>query len=411
MRKKHKSYINVKESEGTVNNRKNTNKLLLLSFLGVSLFCSCSGGKSEKTVQNKDIIAPLNEEKCVNFAEQLHYSFADSNVSYMESYLNWEMIEDEVVNENSLRKEIYNTLLSKYNVTEDFVQLAYSEADIRFITYYQEDDKHYIVFRVFEQPQSLDIYEFELMGNASEIMITDIYDYNTSASLRTSLNNEVDFWSQWGTEWSDHFQAYEEMEEQYYSLMLDGNLKDAYLLTKQYAGEFTELKRFRQLYGLICENSNSPELMIGYLDDEVKRIDLMEKGRWLPVFYLRSLEGNFGEALIALSNLEKEVGQDIYIDFLKGNIYFEMGDYEAAINWFNKSLSQDANVMVFHLAKAHAYINMNKYVEAVEALLVMDDSFDIDELDWELEFAQYPNFIQSQEFKEFLSRLGPALVQ
>lgn len=411
MRKKYKSYITVKESEGNVNNRKNTNKSLLFSFLAVLLFFSCSEEKPEENAKNEIVALPLNEEKCVNFAEQLHLSFADSNASYMNSYLNWELIENEVVNKDALRKVIFDTLMTHYNITEDFVQLTYSGADVRFITYFQEDDKHHIIFRVFEQPQSLDIYEFVLEGNASEIMIADVYDYSSSVSLKTSLSKEVDFWSQWGSEWLVNFQNYNEMEEAYKSLMMDGNLKDAYLLTKQYADDFMDLKRFRQLYGLICENSNSPQLLIGYLDDEVKRIGLTEKGRWLPVFYLRSLEGNYGEALIALSNLEKEVGQDIYIDFLKGNIYFEMGDFEAAITWFNKSLSQDANVMIFHLAKAHTYINMHKYVEAAETLLVMDDSFDIDGLDWELEFAQYPTFIQSEEFKQFQSRLDSTIIQ
>lgn len=373
--------------------------------LCVVFFSSCSEGKPNENEQDNQSSEPLNEEKCVNFAEKLHHSFADSSVSYMDAYLSWEIIENAVVKEDPLRKEIFDTLVHQYNISQEFIQLTYSGADVRFITYYKEEDKHYLIFRVFEQPQNLNIYEFELQGDASEIAITDIYDFSTASGIQSSMEAEVDFWSLYKNEWVQHFQTFRNLEHSFNSLMMEGKLKEAFLLTKDYADEFQDLKRFRQLYGLICENANSPQLMIGYLDDEVGRIPLTEKGRWLPLFYLRSLEGNFGEALIALSNLEKEIGQDVFIDFLKGNIYFEMGDYEAAINWFNKALSQNNQVMIFYLGKVHSYINMKKYVEAVETLLVMDDSFDIDELDWSTEFAQYPDFVKSEEFKQFLNRL------
>ncbi len=224
-------------------------------------------------------------------------------------------------------------------------------------------------------------------------------------SVTTSLKNEVDFWSQWGDTWVEKFASFEMVQKDFEEAMLVGDLKQAFLLTKQLSSEFTDLRRFRQLYGLICERSGSPELLIGYLSEEIDRIPLTEKGRWLPLFYLRSIEGNYGEALIALSNLESEVGEDVYLDFLKGNVYFEMGDYSSAVSYFNKALAVDNNVMIFHLGKIHSYISLGLYVEAVESLLVMDDSFKVSEFDWKQEFSIYPDFINSEAFKEFEDRL------
>lgn len=411
MIKNYKSYINVKESERNARIRKITNKLLYISFLVVLFFLSCSEENSENSKQIEQIMDPLTEEKCVNFAEQLHYSFADSNAKYMNSYMDWHSIESFVTNHDQLRREIFDTLISRYNITESFIHLSYSQADVRFITYYQEGEKHYLIFRTFEQPQNLNVYEFELSGNAGEIMISDIYDYYGGKSIRTSLSIEIDFWSKWGGEWYSYYQKFRELEVEYSKFMMTGDLKSAYLQTKLYVDDFGELDRFTQLYGVICENSGSQELMIGYLAEMVNNIPLNEKGRWLPLFYLRTLEGNYGEALITLSNLEKEIGQDVYLDFLKGNVYFEMGEYEAAVNWFNAALSQTANVEMFHLGKVHSYINLKRYVEAVETLLVMDDSFDIDDINWKLEFEEYSDFVKSEEFEEFLSRLDTSIIE
>lgn len=341
----------------------------------------------------------------MNFAQELHYSFLDSNINYLKSYVDWKSLENSVVHNDPFRKKVYDTLMTRYSLADDFVNLTHSGADVRFITYYQEEDKHVVVFRVFEQPQSLSIYEFHLVGNAEELYVEDIYDYSSASSIRTSLSDEVDFWCKWGDEWSKEYEKFENLVASFNDYLSKGDLKSAYLLTKQLPDDYLELKRFRQLQGVICENSGSPKLMIGYLSEEVNRIPIMEKGRWLPLFYLRSIQGSYGEALIALSNLEKEVGEDVYIDFLKGNVYFEMEDYESAIAYFNKSLSTDSEVMIFHLAKIHSYINKQAYTEAVEALLVMDDSFKISEFDWDAEFAQYPEFISSSQYKEFLNRL------
>lgn len=405
MIKKYRSYLSEKESEGIVKKRKNTIKVLVISFLCVILFVRCSDDKSNEILQEHENSEPLTDEKCVNFAEQLHFSFVDSNVNYINSYIDWKSIENELVAEDPLRKAIYDTLVSRYDLASDFVTMTYSKADVRFITYYQRDDHHYIIFRVFEQPQNLNVYEFELKGNSKELYIADIYDYGSASSIRSSLESEINFWSQWGKEWKGRLKMFNEVQLVFKNAMMKGDLKSAFLVTKELPEEFGELKRFRQMYGLICESSSSVELLLGYLEEELARIPLTEKGRWLPLFYLRTIEGNYGEGLIALSNLEKEVGEDVYIDFLKGNVYFEMQDYESAISYFNKALSVDAGVEIFHLGKIHSYINLSFYTEAVESLLVMDDSFDIKDLDWKSEFDLYPEFVSSLEFEEFLSRL------
>lgn len=409
--KKHKKEIIVKESERNEKKRIIPFKWLLYSLLCGFVFLSCSEEKVKSSSEEPYISKPLTEEKCVNFAEQLHHSFADSSVTYVESYIAWEEIRNDITKNDPLRIAIFDSIVKKFDVGNEFVELVYSESDVRFITYFSEEDNHYLVFRVFQEPQSLNFYEFELRGNADEIEIVDVYNYFTASSIRQMIKQEIFFWEGFGEEWYSKLTAFIDLENAFRELISDGKLKEAFLLTKKYAEEFGELERFQNLYGMICEISGSSELMIGYLEDELLEMSKLEKGRWLSLFYLRSLQGDYSEAMIALSNLEKEVGEDLYIDFLKGNLYYELHDYESAIKWFNIALGQKEDVKIFHLAKAHSYAAMGQFVEAVESLLVMEDYFEIDGYDWKIEFAYASEFVQSPEFNEFLKRLDGAAVQ
>lgn len=405
MRKNYKSYKNVKESEENGINRNSSALLLYFSCLVFLFFLSCTEEKVENNGPEEVFQEELTEESCVNFAEYLHQSFADSNVNYLNTYINWEAIEKEVNQNDALRQEVFDTLMSRYDIAKEFVQMTYSGADVRFITYYKEAEEHYIVFRVFDQPQSLHVYEFELSGSNQALYVNDVYDFGSATSITQVLIDEVDFWSGLGENWYTYFEVFLDVEKEFNMLLSSGSLKDAFSLSKQYDETFGGLKKFRRLYGVLCEYSGNSKMIAGYLDDELARIPLTEKGRWLPLFYLRSLTGQYAEALIALSNLENEIGQDVYLDFLKGNIYFEMGDYTSAISYFNQSLSMDNTVVMFHLGKIHSYISQEMYVEAVESLLVMGDAFSLNEVDWNAEFELYPDFLNSPEYDEFVSRL------
>lgn len=410
MKKNHESYLSGKESEENGNNRKNTIIILIYSVLLFSVFFGCTEENTSKSSAYEHEAEVLTEEACINFAEQLHQSFADSNAQFLTNYIDWENISSTVCHGEAIRKEILDTLLKYYKVSTDFINMTYDDAEVRFITYYEENEIHHIIFRVFSLPQSIDFYDFSIKGNSKSIQVTDICNFYISGSMINSLKNEVDFWES-KEDWYSSYSSLQLKELEVLQHIQSGDLKSAFVAFNETKEEWSELLRYRQLYGKICELSGNTPMLLGYLESELSRIPFNEKRRWLPRFYMNSISGNYADALIDVSNLKTEVGEDSYLSFLEGNIHFELGDYEQAINKFNASISNDPLVLVSHLGKTHSFLELHKYTEAVESLLVMEDNLALSSKSLEIEFAAYPDFINSSEFIQLKERLDTLLVE
>ena len=48
---------------------------------------------------------------------------------------------------------------------------------------------------------------------------------------------------------------------------------------------------------------------------------------------------------------------------------------------------------------------MNEFDLAVESLLVMDDYFEMNEINWDKEFIAYPEFLMSDSYNKWVERI------
>lgn len=406
MKKKLESYLSENESERTGKNRIITFKTLFVSvlwFLVISFF-SCGIDKDQPDNQPKEVPpVAINEQQCIYFAEKLHQSFADSNANYLNSYVAWNSLKKEICDSKE-KEQMFDSLRVNWDIGNDFIGITYGHSDVRFITYYEEEGSHHIVFRVFDPPQSIAFYDFQLVGSDNKISIADIYDYDFGRSLKGIFSNELRIYNQCEKPWVECYLAFKNFKQTVTSLMEKGQLKLAYAYFKENKNLYEEHFEYTELYRAFIEHLGDAKLMTNYLLERVQKLPLGSNGRWLPLFYANALSGNYGDAQIALANLEAEVGKDTYLHFLRGNLFFEQEDYVSAVNSFNEALSTKEEAPVLHLGKVLSYIELEEFTKAVESLLVMSKYYKATNEEWMQEFADYPIFEQSEEFKEFLER-------
>lgn len=417
MEKIHKKNIIGNDSETSVNIRLisftklKCNRLAFLNFLIIFLFFSCKTSEKEKNdakTPNEDF--NLNQKKCTDFAYKLHQAIVSDEKNYINNYIIWDYTQKKI--EENLghpltknEKEIFNYLIQQVKIEDEFQQLNNDGGHLRFVTYYHLEDEHFIIFRSFMEPQSLNYIELKLETHNQTIAITDFYDFDQSQLVSDAIEEKLNYYISFGNQWNKIAQSNDSIYNLIIAEINDNNYTNAYLHLKDFEQSFKTTSSYASLEESVLIASGIPELIIKSLESKVKRTPLTEKGRWLHLFYYNALLGKYNDANIALVNLENEVGTDDVITFLKGNLEIEKGKYENAIQFFNEALSSEKNIMTFHLAKVIAYIELQDYEKAVESLLVMDDFFEIKDIDWNKEFESYPDFINSDAYSKWKERI------
>lgn len=123
--------------------------------------------------------------------------------------------------------------------------------------------------------------------------------------------------------------------------------------------------------------------------------------------YLKySYNDQFLNGINELKLLDSVFNENAYINYLIGTLYYELYDFNHAIEHYNASIAKNPEVFDFHFAKIVAYIEMNEFDLAVESLLVMDDYFEMNEINWDKEFMAYPEFLMSDSYNKWMERIN-----
>ncbi len=417
VRKKSEKNINGKDSERfgkirkiTIKCQFNSDLLFVCFVLSISFFsCNTEDNSSEKHVKENGYYE-LNEKNCTDFAVKMHGSLVNGDTSFIHSYIDWQGLKDAISMDSSYwdqyRNEIFTSWKKSISPGVELINELEKGSHLRFITYYQLDGEHYIILRNYIEPQTVNYIEFKLVGKLHSIAIADIYDFNQSMNLSSMAKEYCDYLGDFKEFWSITLSEMTNDCDSVKSKINEGNLKDAYMLLKATQLNFQQTYIYRGLMEQVLLKSEISSVSQGYLFEKSQKIPLGEKGRSLTMFYLNAYAAKYNDALIALANLENAVGEDGVLDYLRGNIYFEQNEMSKALSSFNKALAYNSKIFSFHIAKVKTLIEQSQYIEAVESLLVLDDFFNIQELNWNEEFSEYPNFLTSEAYKLWLNRLN-----
>ena len=126
---------------------------------------------------------------------------------------------------------------------------------------------------------------------------------------------------------------------------------------------------------------------------------------WLRQYYLNLDAKRYGEVREAIDRLYTSIGEDPILIYLKAATYFEEYNYSRALELYNEALIMEPAIPNIHFAKVICLIEMKEFVQAAESLLVMEDYFDVKNINWNREFMAYPAFLISNEYAEWLQRI------
>ena len=153
---------------------------------------------------------------------------------------------------------------------------------------------------------------------------------------------------------------------------------------------------------------SSPEIRTNTLEEKRHQIgkDGSQEWSWLRQYYLSLESESYAKVREAIEGLSKSVGEDPILIYLKAATYFEEYNYSTALELYNEALTIEPTIPNIHFAKVVCLIEMKEFVQAVESLLVMEDYFDVTNTNWDKEFIAYPEFLISDEYYQWLERVG-----
>jgi tetratricopeptide (TPR) repeat protein len=394
---------------------KNSNLTVILSFTILSLF-SCSEQKKEEKQAKKEVEKlELNEKTCVNFAKNLHQSFVTGDSNFIQQYIILDSLKSTVftkynLENNPLNNIAWSLVSKKLGIGADFRDAIDNDGQIRFISYYKDsiDLSHHIILRSFFPPMGVNFYDFELSSHNNGLQIVDVYDYSTPGELSDILGEEMYFLSK--SKLSEDsigiFHTYlEEHTLNIQNQIKNGNVRLAYKLFLQFPDILKQSRKYRNLEEQILFASDEPEVHEQFIASKLASLNPDSRDSYLTSFYKHGIFREFDLALTSIENLEKSVGEDEVLHFLRGMTYLENEQFDLAVETFNTAISEDPNIFIYQWSKVIALVEKGAYELAVETLLVMDDFFVMVRTNWDKEFIAYPEFLFSEAFEIWQNRM------
>ncbi|CAL2103190.1 conserved protein of unknown function [Tenacibaculum sp. 190130A14a] len=201
-----------------------------------------------------------------------------------------------------------------------------------------------------------------------------------------------------------------------------GTLTDLFIIQKikklQAEGKFEEAY---ELFGTLSDEGKNKKiykivnLMIAAeLNDEDKYLDAIKSYEdQFPndvSLYLVSIDGyilkkKYDKALETINNLDKAVGGDSFLNFMKGNIYYLKKNYELSEKLFLETTEEYPSFFEAFDSLLSVYIETDKTQEALGILDVMIKEFELTkELLGSLVEENFPNFSKKEEVIEWLKQ-------
>lgn len=341
----------------------------------------------------QNLIGSLQIEDSVSFTNQLHLDeFYKRNV---------------LKNQNSEEvQKLINKFCQRYiNLYSELNEVLKLSGRVDFISSSKKKNNFSILFRGYVPPQEVTFWEVVISGTRRNLILEDVVSYRYGSSY-SEICKLLQLKAEQNIEQSAKIKSLESLSH------LDSSQYFNYRSKVILAWE--ELAKIDPLYDDLPVINYQKFQLATYTSEEVRqqvlfawltKLDKKLPAYWLYYFYYEATNGNYGNARIALVNLEESVGNDPFLGYLKGVTFFEEFQYDKALEIYSSVLGQIKDVPDVHFAKIICLVEKKEYVEAVESIMVMEDYFEISGVNWDREFVGYPEFLASDEFSKFLERI------
>jgi tetratricopeptide (TPR) repeat protein len=90
------------------------------------------------------------------------------------------------------------------------------------------------------------------------------------------------------------------------------------------------------------------------------------------------MRGNSQQALLAAEDIEKQIGPDPYLDFIRGNLADSVGDSDKAIEFWIRALAAERGVMPAYESLRRKYLEQKDYEHVAEVIEFVEKEFNAD---------------------------------
>lgn len=383
----------------------NISKLYILFFLIISFIFSCNNenkGKMDAVyVPNKQNIDSANASE---FANSFILDIYNSDTVNARSKIQIKYNSDSIFVSNLLaNKDVFNNF-DLFSVLHQTILLG-GELDFQF--YEVQNENNIIWLRLFTAPLEVNYYRVILSVIDDSIVISDFTSFYSPHSFDAMMTELVALvHEKRQLSYKDMREGFRFMDssitafsslnpslaELYYSKMDIALRETAIMKSIKYNADFHSSAQLRT--NAILE----------------KTYEIGKEGStewyWLRQYYLNLDLKSYGEVREAIDRLGNSIGDDPILTYLKAVAYFEEYNYSRALELYNQALIMDPAIPNIHFAKIVCLIEMKEFILAAESLLVMEDYFDVRNINWDKEFMAYPAFLISDEYVQWLERVG-----
>lgn len=371
------------------------NKILFLLLLTCTFFINAQQDNSL-------------EKKLDLIGQKIDSTLANLDKDYINSLYDVKELSDRFLlkSENkkikNFNKEFYKGLSSGFDFGNIILTQLEGGASYDYLRYVKDEkDNYYLLFRLYGEGLNYHKHLIKMINN--EIKIVDSYIYLTGDYLSESFNSiykgvllKGGFLSKLSKSKNNKSMSDLLIIQKMKKLKLEGKFQEAHELYKTISAEGKKKKIYKISNLMIVAQLEEPkylEAIRDYEKDFPGDISL----------YIVSIDGfimnkKYDEAIKAIDNLDKAIGGDSFLNYLRGNAYYLKSNYNKSEDNFLKVTEDYPQFMDAFDSLLTIYIETNKTKKAIEILNYMVNDF---ELPKELLFKtlkdNFPEFHKKEE--------------
>ena len=382
-----------------------TSNLCVLFFLVLFVVFSCNNeNKGEKDAVFVPDKLKIDSVNVAEFAHSFVQDIYHSDTMNARSKIQIKYKSDSTFVSDVLAiKEIHNNF-DIFSVLHRAI-LVGGELDFQF--YEVQKQNNIIWFRLFTAPLEVNYYRVTLSVIDDSIVISDFTSFFSPNSCDAMMTELVDLvYDKRQLSNNDMKKGFRLMDSTIIAFSsLDPGLAALYYSKMDIALRETEIMSSIK-YNL--DFHSSAEIRANALMRKNYEIGKDGASIWylLKQYYLSLDSESYPKVREAIEGLSMSVGQDPILIYLNATTYFEEYNYARALVLYNEALTMEPKIPNIHFAKVVCLIEMKEFIKAVESLLVMEDYFDVKNTNWDKEFMAYPAFLISDEYAQWLERVG-----
>lgn len=405
----------------SIDNRKLS--LLLLTFL-LTLGCQPSADLNNGPQQGsrRENGSPTRVQRLVSeadarqFAESLSQAVTDNNSSAFNRLIDWQTMANTATADLGLSKNDRQSMSRGLvqGVTGDNVFMkaiqAGEESSYDFMRTKSVQGQRRVLFRLVS-PAGLNYHEYTLSSEQGEIRAVDLYVFLSGENLsetwrRLLLPTAKELNKNWleklTTEESDFaknselfHQLSQEIQQQKWQQALATYKSMPETMQKE---KVTMLLRYHAAANISDEELVAAAEEFRSLHPDAKCIELL----MLDTHVVR---GEYKEALGCAERTMESLGPDSYLEFIAGNMLFEMGQHEKAHQRYQKAVTIEPVVMDALWSLAISAANLKRYDETASTLSKLEERSEMD-LTNIGNIVEFAGFLESPQGEKWMTERG-----